>query len=180
MAPQLIIRLGKRRSSWEKTDPRDIAEVEFQDRSTGGFDLRPSVYVLDEASLVVRVRAEHSASCISPPRPTQSTIEFNVAGATAAPTQPSPGETSFAFANSAHAELLLADEAELLALVGQLLTQRAQREIAVTGSEVLTYVDERLTAGDPEWVALISPNGPEQGDWGKAIVAFRRKRAPPP
>ena len=163
MVQRLVVRLGRRRAAWEKTDPREIAEVEFQDRSTGGFDLRPSVYVLtaeaaDLRPLVVRARAEHSASCLSPPRPS-GTLEFNVDGATAAQLQPSPGETKFQFANSVHAELLLQSIDDLLGLIATLLAERGVRAIPVRGAEVLAYVDGRLVANDSEWTAVVGPAG---------------------
>lgn len=182
MVERLVVRLGRRKAAWEKSDPREIAEVEFQDRSTGGFDLRPSVYVLtaEEAvrrPLVVRVRAEHSASCLSPPRPSQSTLEFNVDGTTADQLQPSPGETKFKFANSVHAELLLQSVDDLLGLISTLLAERDVRAIPVQGSEVLAYVEERLVANDSEWISMVGAPGEERGDWGDAVRAFRKKRA---
>ncbi len=147
MVQRLVVRLGKRRAAWEKTDPREIADVEFQDRATGGLDLRPSVYVVSgEAGElragVIRVRAEHSASWMSPPRPI-GTMEFNVDGATLAQLQPSPGETKFQYANSVHAELLLGSVDDLLRLIATLLTERDKRAIALTGAEVIGYVEGR-------------------------------------
>ncbi|MBE2248638.1 MAG: hypothetical protein ACOZQL_20240 [Myxococcota bacterium] len=180
MVQRLVVRLGKRRAAWEKTDPREIADVEFQDRATGGLDLRPSVYVVAaEASEpragVIRVRAEHSASWMSPPRPV-GTMEFNVDGATRAHLQPSPGETKFQYANSVHAELLLGSVDDLLALIATLLAERDKRAIALTGAEVIGYVEGRQAAGDPEWTSVIGPVGAEQGEWGTAVVNFRKKR----
>ena len=178
MAPRLVARLGRRKAAWEKSNPREIAEVEFQDSATGGLDLRPSVYVLDgdasnQRPLLVRVRSEHSASCLSPPRPGQSTLELDVEGATSAQIEPSPGETKFEFANSVHAELLLESADELVALIARLLTERAARIIAVTGREVLAYVDGRLGAGDSELIAVIGSPDAEHGDWFDAVVRFR-------
>lgn len=180
MVQRLVVRLGKRRTAWEKTDPREIADVEFQDRATGGLDLRPSVYVVDaEASAlragVIRVRAEHSASWMSPPRPV-GTMEFNVDGATHAQLQPSPGETKFKYANEVHAELLLGSVDDLLALITTILAERTTREIALSGAEVIGYVEGRQAAGDPEWTTVIGPVGAEHGDWGTAVANFRKKR----
>ncbi len=180
MVQRLVVRLGRRKTAWEKTDPREIADVEFQDRSTGGLDLRPSVYVItaepaDLRPLVVRVRAEHSASFMSPPRPV-GTLEFNVDGATTAQLQPSAGETKFQYANSIHAELLLQSIDELLALIATLRLERDARAISVSGNDVLAYVDARQAANDPEWTAIVGPAGAEQGEWGAAVVSFRRKR----
>lgn len=181
MVQRLVVRLGKRRAAWEKTDPREIADVEFQDRSTGGLDLRPSVYVVsaeaaDLHAQVVRVRAEHSASWMSPPRPV-GTMEFNLEGATTAPLEQSLGETKFQYANSVHAELLLRSIDDLLSLITTLLAERDTRAIALTGAEVLGYVEGRQVAGDPEWTVIIGPVGAEQGEWGTAVASFRRKRA---
>lgn len=180
MVQRRVVRLGKRRAAWEKTDPREIADVEFQDRATGGLDLRPSVYVVsgeaaDLHGKVVRVRAEHSATWMSPPRPV-GTLEFDVDGATPAQLQPSAGETKFEYANSVHAELLLQSIDELLALVATVIAERETRAITLTGAEILGYVEGRQVAGDPEWTAVIGPVGAEQGEWGTAVANFRKKR----
>jgi hypothetical protein len=177
------VRLGKRRAAWEKTDPREIADVEFQDRASGGLDLCPSVYVVSgEASElragVIRVRAEHSASWMSPPRPI-GTMEFNVDGATLAQLQPSAGETKFQYANSVHAELLLESVDDLLRLIATLLAERDKRAIALTCAEVIGYVEGRQAAGDPEWTTVIGPVGAEQGEWGTAVANLRKKRNAP-
>jgi len=180
MVQRLVVRLGRRRAAWEKTDPREIADVEFQDRSTGALDLRPSVYVVqaepaDLRSLVVRVRAEHSASFMSPPRPV-GTLEFNVDGATSASLVPSAGATKFQYANSVHAELLLHSADELFALIATLLAEREARSIPIPGNDVLAYVNARQAANDPEWTPVVGPVGAEQGEWGTAVVGFRRRR----
>lgn len=41
MAPQLVVRLGRRRSAWEKTNPREIAEVEFDSAGATAAKLQP-------------------------------------------------------------------------------------------------------------------------------------------
>lgn len=178
MPRRLVLRLGRRRSAWEKTEAREIADVEFRDSHRDGLDLRPSVYVLDidpngEKSIVVRTRAEHSASFMSPPRPNAGSLEFNVEGATAAEVVSSAGETLFRFTQDAHAEIQFSSEEDVVRLVETMLQQRAQRSYPVSPSEVLSYVETQLNANDPEWVEVA---GTESGAWADAVRAFRRKR----
>lgn len=92
------------------------------------------------------------------------------------PPPTSPGETKFQYANSVHAELLLGSVDDLLALIATLLAERDKRAIALTGAEVIGYVEGRQAAGDPEWTSVIGPVGAEQGEWGTAVVNFRKKR----
>lgn len=183
MVARQVVRLCRRRTAWENTDPREIAEVEFQDRSTGSFDLRPSVYVVSGASedlraLVVRVRAEHSATYLRPP-PAAGTLEFDVDGATDAPLEHSCGKTCFRFANAAHAELLLRSVDALLSLVARLIDERDTRAIVLSGDEVVGHAEARQRAGDDEWVSRIGPVGVERGEWGAAVARLRRKTGSP-
>lgn len=160
MPKRVVLRLGKRRTSWEKSDPREIAALEFSSRE-GGLDHRPSVYVLQPSldsevrPLATRVRAEHQVSFMSPPDPS-GTAEHDLEGLPGALPVSCPGKTKFSFANTVHAELHLQDDEAVFHLVEQLLAQRTARVVALSQSDTMSYVRSRLAADDPEWVAAIN------------------------
>lgn len=52
----------------------------------------------------------------------------------------------------------------------------SSRALHISLREILDYVDGRLVATDPEWVALIGSPGAETGPWGEAVATFRKKR----
>ena len=180
MPRRLVLRLGRRRTAWEKTNPQEIAEVEFKNPDGAGLDLQPSVYILNAATddetrtLTVRVRSEHSASFLSPPKPA-GTLEVDLEGALEGDPVVSAGETRFQFANAAHAELRLRDDAAVVQLVQRVLDQLPTRAIRVSLRDILEYVDQRLVANDPEWIAVAG--SPETGTWADAVATFRKNRA---
>jgi hypothetical protein len=140
-------------------NPQEIAEVEFKNPDGAGLDHQPSVYILNAATddearaLTVRVRSEHSASFLSPPKPA-GTLEVELEGALEGDPVVSAGETRFQFANAAHAELRLRDDAAVVQLVQRVLDQLPTRAIRVSLRDILEYVDQRLVANDPEWIAV--------------------------
>ncbi len=170
-----VIRLGKRRTSWELDDPAAIAAVEFRDRARDALDLRPSVYLVDppHPERIVQVRAEHSVSFMSPPS-AQGTLEVDATDVGAGDLLPSIGATRFAYSRAVHAELVFKDENELLALVTRILAEREKRAVPISREALLSYIDMRLTAGDPEWLAVLGPAGEEPGSWGESLRKWRR------
>ena len=182
MAGRRVVRLGRRRSAWERPTALEIAQVEFRSRETDSLDCRPSVYVVtaeDEGNLrllVVKACAEHGASFISPPKPglTGGRV-IDLDGASPAPVVPSPGRTVFRFTrDEVHAEIVLENDAALLAMVEVLKKQLSQRDLEVLGSEILTYAAGRIEAADPEWTKALDA---DVKGWVSAIAVQQRQIA---
>lgn len=180
MALQCVLRMCRRRSSWELTDPLEIARIEFQRPADGALDLRPSVYCLyadgaDELhARVVQARAEHAKSFARPPSG-QGTFQVDAFEATQAEVIPSGGGSLFAYTREAHAELHLRDEAELLELVRRLMDELGARSFEVSREDLLDFMIERFAARDPEWVAALAPG--RIGDWDKPIQKRRAQKS---
>src|SRR5690349_1635292 len=122
--PRVVLRVGKRKTSWETKEVETIVQTEFKERN-GVLDLRPSVYVVDapgnEAALseVVRVVAEHTASFLSdPPKGTRNPDLNGLADMVQ-----TPGNSKFAFANAHHHEISLQDADALRDLVRRALSE---------------------------------------------------------
>jgi len=157
--PQVLVRVGRRRSAWESTDAVEIARVEFRDRRANRLDLRPSVYIVEEAEQpggLVRVVAEHTASFVSPPKP-NGTVAYDLQGAGGELT-PCVGETPFWFANEAHAELVMENEAALLAAVQQVRASFQARLLPLRTADLFGYIRDRLVADDQEWARALDPD----------------------
>jgi hypothetical protein len=150
--PRVVLRLGKRKTSWESRDVDTIVATEFTERN-GVIDTQPSVYALDAASRdalrpdVVRVVAEHSASFLNDPP--KGSVNLDLAGL--AETNQTAGRSKFEFANSHHHEVQLDSVAGLRDLVRRALAEIDGRLHAVTRNELLDYAAVRLAARDPEW-----------------------------
>lgn len=175
-----VLRLGKRRSSWESTNPAEIAAVEFRDRRRDRLDLKPSVYLLDSSDRdrVVQVRAEHSASFMSPP-PAQGTLEWDAGGLHSGELRLSEGATRFTYSRTCHAELIFENEEQLVALVASLLADRTGRAIPVSRESVLAYIDARVAASDDEWLAIVGAEGSGTGPWADALRKWRARTSQP-
>jgi hypothetical protein len=52
----MLLRIGRRKTSWENLDAREFCDTEFK----GCADLRPSVYEVS-VQKVIRVHTEHQA-----------------------------------------------------------------------------------------------------------------------
>ncbi len=128
--PQAIFRMGKRRTSWEQSRA-EFAQIEFQKKS-GGFDLRPSVYVVEVVSddakhaSAVQLRAEHGVSFLSPPSKA-GTIEVDVHQLFLRPLKQSPATTQFSFANNGHAEIEFEHDQQLLDFAATVHAQQRGR-----------------------------------------------------
>lgn len=174
-----VVRLGRRRTSWELDRAADIAAIEFQDHATGGLDHRPSVYVLrgDDAALqrlALQARAEHSVSHLNPPTGSFAPGDCRVEnlGATL---NPSPGDTLFAFTRAAHAELHFSSDDALLTFVEALRRHHAARHLPTSRDAVLEYIAARLNADDAEWVTVLAADNKKQGAW--RLLVEKRRRA---
>ena len=179
MAEEWVVRLGRRRTSWELADARAIAQVEFQDHSTGGLDLRPSVYVLKaDASalpeLALRARTEHSVSFLSPPTGGFAPGDLRAEGL-GATSVASPGNTRFEFTTEVHAELHLPDEMALLHLVDALKTDFVRRHLPTSQAQVLAFIAARLDAKDAEWERVLNGDEKKLGDWRRLVEKHRRQ-----
>jgi hypothetical protein len=172
--PRLILRVSKRKTSWETRDVDNIVNTEFKDRD-GGVDLVPSVYVLDSAhdddalrQDVVRVHAEHAASFLQNPPKGARSIDLDGL----VEPSPTPGETDFQFANSRHHEVHLSSVDDLRALVQQTLSTLDTRVRPVERDAMLGYAASKLAEQDAEWRAATQPGKP-----GHEWLALIRKRA---
>ncbi len=161
---RVALRVGKYKSSWDAdVSDSEVARLEFAARA-GGLDLRPSVYSVEQAE-VVRALTEHLVQ-LRPPV-AQGRDELLLNGL--APYVLSRREGSFAFTNERHAELHLADEADVLRLVGLVRADRERRRRRER-SAIVRYVCDRLACGDPEWQAFMR----SRADWAEQAAKWAR------
>ena len=159
----ILLRISKRRTSWEERDARLVLDAEFRKKEDRSPDLRVSVYeVDDEHPIVVRAHSEHYANAELNPR---GMPNLDVSGATVAPLVQSQDSIRFQFIRTVHREIRFADERELLAFIQRVLDSVEQRRRNVTNKELKSYVAGRLAEEDPEWTAFVreSPKGKRYG-----------------
>jgi hypothetical protein len=152
-----LIRFARRLSSWDEgTSDEQLIAVEFKDRDSGGRDLKPSVYEIEEHE-IVRAFSEH-ATRFEPPK---SAAGIDVSR-TRGTVRVTPGLTDFSFTAATHREVVLKDEYELLALVREVRAGLPDRRHLVSVEERRAYVLSQLGAGDQEWVrAREKPTAPK-------------------
>lgn len=172
---RLVIRVGKRKTSWESQDVDTIVNTEFKDRD-GVIDTQPSVYEVtasNDAQLrqdVVRVVAEHAASFLNdPPKGTRNLDLDGLATAT-----PTPGESKFSFANAHHHEVQLGGLDGLRDLVRRALVDVDRRLHSVSREELLGYAATQLAADDAEWTGALA----DREAWLRLIK--KRQQGPVP
>ena len=146
---RVIVRFAKRKAAWEGADATQIREVEFRDKN-GEYDLRPSVYDIDQVDLV-RAFAEHAAA--APIDPPGSALSIDFLGVES-PLSQQPGNDKFAFTRDRHRELTLSTRAELDAAIEFVCSNLSERTRDTSKASVYAYVSERLEANDSEWVDL--------------------------
>lgn len=113
----MLLRVGKRRSSWELTDANDCA-IEFANPSGRGLDLAVSAYQLAGSHQVTQTYAEHAASAgLDPPR---GGTHADLEGLTPPPI-PQPLDGPFAFVRAAHREIHFETEHALCQMVAAVL-----------------------------------------------------------
>jgi hypothetical protein len=173
-----LLRLGRRRSSWELQDASAIADVEF--RSGEGHDLTPSAYEVDARdehelrALTVQVCTEHAASFLGSPPTGVPPLDISGIDRPIA----TPGTTLFRYANSCHRELLFANDAELLRVVERIKSEITNRRVEdVTRSDMLGYASERLSTNDPEWMKATTT--PQNASAWVALIQKHRKKSGP-
>ena len=161
-----LIRFARRRLTvWrpERT-AREVQELEFRDQN-GLPDTRPSVFEIELEDLV-QAYAEYSTLLAW----TQSTFGINVEGI-ATRLKQSPAGTLFNLTESAHREIILDNEGELLAVIDQIRQDFQNRKHDVQKAEVEKYARDRLAAADPEWVAAVErARGPKPNSWVAKLI----------
>ena len=161
----MLLRVGRRKTSFEEQDPEVIVSIEFR-TSSGEPDLRPSVYRIAQ-SAVVQTHAEHQAGCMLSPTPvanfdlTDDSVIF----------QRAPGNDAFAFTRECHHELLFEDSRQLLSFVAAILAEGRSRRIPSTKPQMASYVHGRVAAADHEWLSFLErAQGSKKNEWEKLIA----------
>jgi hypothetical protein len=133
----------KRKAAWEATDAREIREVEFKTKD-GQYDLRPSVYEIEEEELV-QAFAEHAAAApIDPPGSALGIDFFGVRSKV----ESALGNDKFSFIRAQHREIALSSASELDEVIELARRELSSRRRDIPKASVYTYVSERLAAND--------------------------------
>jgi hypothetical protein len=160
----VVVRFAKRKAAWETADATNIRDVEFKNRD-GDYDLRPSVYEVEEGQLV-QAFAEHAgAAPIEPPR---STLSINLRGSRFA-LERTPGKDRFAFTRQQHREISLSTMEELDELIHFACQDLVARSSEISKASVCKYVSEQLATQDKEWIDLL--DSPDAKEWLKKLAA---------
>ncbi|MBO6936457.1 MAG: hypothetical protein JJ863_15905 [Deltaproteobacteria bacterium] len=156
-ASEIRLRVWKRKTSLEE-DPQTILDAEFLTRE-GAADLRLSVYAI-APSEVVRVVTEHFAGNGLDSIRNQKDGHLDLSTVFAGTEEVSPENEWFSRARDAHRELVLPDEASLMALIGSLT--RCSRHPYLK-ADAKAYIKDRLDAEDEEWKRFVAVhrNGPK-------------------
>src|SRR5258708_16989745 len=104
----MLLRVGKRASSWESADAAFVCDLEFR-RKDGSTELEVSVYALAERAQVVRACAEHAASIPLDPK---AVVSADLENLTPEPAV-APGPGRFAFTRAAHRNIVFASREAL-------------------------------------------------------------------
>lgn len=167
-APRIVIRFVRRLASWEDERPlEELQRLEFRNRD-GTPDLKPSVYLVsDEEQVLTQIYAEH---CATPPIGLDTRASCIDTQGCAARLLDTDGSPRFAFARDAHREYDIDDLASLIGFVGRLRERVKERQVRlVTKERTVAYARGRVTAGDPEWVAVAQLG---ERDWLSALRKF--------
>jgi len=158
----ILLRIGRRRTSWESADVVTIVETEFR-RRDGEIDLRPSVYeVADELPTIVRTHAEHCAAAgMHPPRDGCRHVNLAIDGQMV---RESPGNDYFEHTNSCHRELVFESEGAMCTFLSEIVKDASTRRRRTHGSDIRSYAKECLAQEDPEWVRFCASH-PMGGHW---------------
>ena len=153
MNEPILLRISKRRTSWEEPDVETILRVEFSWNSTP--ELNVSVYEIpDNDTNIVRAYAEHvvGARLDPPPKPSK---HMDAQGPDVMPISVS-GPGPFAFIRDAHREIEFEDEGELRAFIAAIRDQVSARTRKADKSDVRQYIKQRLADDDPEWTSALN------------------------
>lgn len=164
----VLLRLARRLASWEGDLPAsEIQKYEFRDRDTGGADLRPSVYEIDDhADDVRRTCAEHIAAV--PLDPARAVLGIACDGP-GYPIAVNDGSPKFEFIKTHHREVELPDAAALTAFITLLKTRiSGAMTRSATKAAVIAYARARVEARDPEWLAVVGE--PNTKEWLRKLA----------
>ena len=157
------MRFAKRKAAWETADLGQIRDVEFKDKD-GDYDLRPSVYEIDEKQ-IVQAFAEHAATApIDPPR---SALGIDFSGVQF-PLLRKPGGKRFALIREQHREVELDSQSDLEDMIATVCRDLSARRRDVPKSAVYKYVGGQLEAADHEWIDIAE--SVDAKDWLKRIA----------
>lgn len=150
----MLLRLLRRKTLFESSDPREVIQAEFTDDS-GDPDLNLSVFEIDYClNNAVRVRAEQTAGNELNPS-NRSSIDLS--GIRHWQIQITPTENTlfnFSYASESHRELTFQNEMELHELAEVLLKESQARKIDITKKDVIEYAREKYLSQDNEWVQV--------------------------
>jgi hypothetical protein len=163
---RLALRIGRSRSIWEDGTTSEIAKKEFRGKGENTFDERPSVYLVDPAE-IVRAVAEH----VVQPKPSiqKHADELDLTGLGLV--EPKVALRFFDFTNERHAEVVVDGQRAVLKLVEALQSEPSRRRRR-SASAIESYVIDRLSANDPEWVSFMN----SRPDWQRELVKWLRPR----
>ena len=159
---RLLVRFGKRHTSWETPDVVEIRKIEFRKRN-GDPDLRPSAYDVD-ASELARTYAEHAAAARIDPLRVTSGIDFAGTGVVAVGT---PGNEWFNFTRERHRELPVPNIGALEHMIELALQDHIPGRYQIAKAEVRAYAQSRLNQNDAEW--LHCANSAHARSWLKKL-----------
>ena len=148
----LLLRVTKRKSSWEDAVGFDESfRTEFRAKD-GSFDLNLSVYEIDDYDeRVIQTYAEHAAGLgLNPPRgATNLDLSYPER-----PVVKTPGTSIFQFTKHAHRELPFIDKQELEGFARRLYDEVCIRSRKTTKQQLREYVRSRVAVNeDTEWIA---------------------------
>lgn len=157
-----LLRVARRRVSWETVDDIDtLIKAEFR-TPEGGPDLSLSVYEVNDEQLV-QTFAEHSAGAgLDPPRG-----GLGVDLASSRRVDATPGETGFDFTVAAHRELRFENEGDLRAFLQHAVIPSLDgRRREVSRGQLREFVQARRIANDAEWMPFLEAN-PKWASFGR-------------
>lgn len=163
----VVLRFARRKAAWETADAAQIRDIEFKNKN-GDYDLRPSVYEVNQNE-VVRAFAEHAAAAPIDPPGAALGIDLSQSGFSL---KSEPGNPKFCFTKEKHRELVLSTVADLDEVIAWVCKDINRRRTEITKMSVYQYISERLDALDKEWCDLLK--SPDAKDWLKKLDAKRR------
>lgn len=148
----LLLRIARRKTSWEEKDPIAIYQAEFEDKN-GEPDLSPSVYEV-QVSDVVRIATEHCAGSNLRDVPSRQHVDLQKFYSGTPRRVPSNNQW-FHFAREAHCELPFNSRDELILMLGQ-VCERGCVRYPVTRENVKEFLGRQREEKDPEWLRFFS------------------------
>lgn len=159
----ILLRIRKRRSSFDEQDFEDTYIAEFCNQQTGQPDQHLSVFfVEDTAPVTIQVQAEYAASLKNdPPRNFTGIDLAGIGGHTILETD---GAMRFVFTTKAHRELEFATGSAVREFAAAVCQQVALRRRESTPPDVKAYVLSKYDSGDVEWTTVCESK-PKWAKW---------------